>query len=91
MFVSLPIFLQDVDAHGQVFASAALGDDWPSLLCAQFPNPASPLLLVLGQVLGVFGRRAGSVGGFPHSDALRSSNITWDATNPGRWLAGLDQ
>jgi cytochrome c len=36
---------------------------------------------------GVLGRRAGSVAGFPYSDALRRSGLTWDATLLERWLA----
>ena len=40
---------------------------------------------------GVFGRKAGSVPGFPYSDALRSSGIVWDENNLNRWLQNPDQ
>jgi cytochrome c len=43
------------------------------------------------RLAGVFGRRAGSVAGFPYSSALRSSNIIWNAKNLDRWLADPDQ
>lgn len=36
---------------------------------------------------GIVGRRAGSVAGFPYSEALRASSITWDARSLDRWLA----
>lgn len=36
---------------------------------------------------GVVGRRAGSVPGFPYSEALRNSGLTWDAALLERWLA----
>ena len=36
---------------------------------------------------GVLGRRAGSVPGFPYSDALRKSGLTWNAALLERWLA----
>lgn len=36
---------------------------------------------------GIVGRRAGSVSGFPYSDALRRSSITWNASLLDRWLA----
>lgn len=35
---------------------------------------------------GIVGRRAGSVPGFPYSEALRKSGITWDAALLDRWL-----
>ena len=36
---------------------------------------------------GGFGRRAGSVKTFPYSDAMRRSNIVWDARILDRFLA----
>lgn len=38
------------------------------------------------QLRGVFGRKAGAVAGFPYSEALRKSGITWDAATLNRWL-----
>jgi cytochrome c len=35
---------------------------------------------------GVLGRRAGSVAGFPYSDALRNSGITWTGDLLAKWL-----
>lgn len=35
---------------------------------------------------GVFGRQAGAVEGFNYSDAVRNSNITWDAAQIDHWL-----
>lgn len=43
------------------------------------------------RLAGVFGRRAGSVAGFSYSDALRSSNLIWNAKNLDRWLADPEQ
>ena len=36
---------------------------------------------------GLFGRRAGSVKGFPYSEAMRRSNIVWGAKTLDRFLA----
>lgn len=36
---------------------------------------------------GLFGRRAGSVAGFPYSDAMRHSNIVWNEATLNRFLA----
>jgi cytochrome c oxidase assembly protein subunit 11 len=44
-------------------------------------NKAGPMLG------GVFGRKAGSVAGYPYSAALRQSKVTWSADNLDRWLA----
>jgi cytochrome c len=40
---------------------------------------------------GVFGRRAGTVAGFPYSDALRNSGIVWDQNNLNQWLENPEQ
>ena len=37
---------------------------------------------------GVVGRAAGSVAGFPYSDALKKSGIIWTEDNLLKWLAG---
>ncbi len=37
---------------------------------------------------GVYGRKAGSVAGYPYTGALRGSGLTWDAATLDRWLAG---
>ncbi len=36
---------------------------------------------------GLFGRRAGSVAGYPYSEAMKRSAITWDAQSLDRFLA----
>lgn len=36
---------------------------------------------------GVVGRKAGSVAGFPYSDALKNSNLIWTEDNLRNWLA----
>jgi cytochrome c len=36
---------------------------------------------------GLFGRRAGSVPGFPYSDAMKRSDIVWSAQTLDRFLA----
>ena len=35
---------------------------------------------------GIFGRRAGSVGSFGYSDALKKSKIVWNGATLERWL-----
>ena len=35
---------------------------------------------------GVFGRKAGSIAGYPYSEGLRNSKITWDETLLEKWL-----
>jgi cytochrome c len=39
---------------------------------------------------GVLGRKAGTVAGFPYSDALRNSGITWTGTLLSKWLENPD-
>jgi len=39
---------------------------------------------------GVVGRAAGSDAGFPYSDALKASRITWSEATLDRWLANPD-
>jgi cytochrome c len=37
---------------------------------------------------GVFGRKAGTLSGtFEYSDALKASNVTWDAASLNQWMA----
>ena len=35
---------------------------------------------------GVYGRKAGTVDGFPYSDELKASRIVWDAVTLDKWL-----
>jgi len=39
---------------------------------------------------GVIGRKAGTVAGFPYSDALRASGITWTEDLLTKWLENPD-
>jgi len=39
---------------------------------------------------GVVGRAAGSDAGFPYSDALKASRLTWSDATLDRWLANPD-
>jgi cytochrome c len=36
---------------------------------------------------GVFGQKAGSVPTFKYSEAMKASNVTWDASSLDQWLA----
>ncbi len=38
--------------------------------------------------LGLFGRKAGSIAGFPYSTAMRQSGITWSETTLNQFLSG---
>jgi len=41
----------------------------------------------VGPILsGVYGRKAGSVSNFTYSTAVKSSDVTWDATTLDKWL-----
>ena len=42
------------------------------------------------RLAGVVGRKAGSVEGFPYSDALKASAMVWDEALLNKWLAGPD-
>ena len=35
---------------------------------------------------GVFGRRVGSLAGYPYSDALKNAGFAWDAASLDKWL-----
>lgn len=43
------------------------------------------------QLRGVFGKKAGSVPTFKYSDAMKASNIIWDADSLDQWLADPDK
>jgi cytochrome c len=36
---------------------------------------------------GVYGKKAGSITTFKYSDALKASNVTWDAPSLDQWMA----
>lgn len=38
-------------------------------------------------LIGVFGRKAGSVEGFAYSDAMKASGIVWDEAALRKWIA----
>ena len=40
---------------------------------------------------GIYGRKAGSVGLFPYSDALKNAGFVWDAEALLKWLADPDK
>ena len=40
---------------------------------------------------GVFGRKAGSVAGFPYSESLRNSGIVWTENQLDRWLQNPEE
>jgi cytochrome c len=40
---------------------------------------------------GIYGKKAGSVSTFKYSDALKASNITWDAPSLDQWMADPDK
>jgi cytochrome c len=39
------------------------------------------------RLAGVVGRKAGSVSGFPYSDAVKKSAVVWNETMVGKWLS----
>ena len=39
---------------------------------------------------GVFGRKAGSIGGFEYSTALRESSVVWNEGSLNEWLSDTD-
>ncbi len=38
----------------------------------------------------VYGRKAGSMGGFEYSDALKNSNFVWDEAKLNQWLTNTE-
>ena len=38
------------------------------------------------RLAGVVGRKAGTVSGFPYSDAVKKSAVVWNEAVPDRWL-----
>jgi cytochrome c len=56
--------------------------------CASCHTPTTGAHTTFGPNLrGVFGRRAGSMPGFPYSEALKNSGLTWDEDTLRRWVA----
>jgi cytochrome c len=76
--------------QGQTVAAAAVDGRAAFNVCANCHSidgsrtPAPPLL-------GVFGRRAGSLPGVTYSPAMQASGITWDAAELDAYLAGPGQ
>jgi cytochrome c len=60
--------------------------------CASCHTPKRDSPVVLGPSLqGILGRPAGSVAGFPYSDALKKSGIVWSEDNLRKWIADAHQ
>lgn len=57
------------------------------LACWSCHEFQSPVQKIGPSLLGVMGRRAGSVVGFPYSEAMRRSGIVWDRESLQRYLA----
>lgn len=56
--------------------------------CAACHTQKPGARVVLGPSLaGVVGRPAGSVAGFPYSDALKKSGLVWTEDNLQKWIA----
>ncbi len=55
--------------------------------CSSCHLPKSAQRLYGPTLSGVVGRPAGSVPGFPYSDALKKSGITWTEDNLKKWVA----
>lgn len=56
--------------------------------CAACHVPGRGARGVYGPSLnGVIGRKAGSVPGFPYSDALKKSGLAWNEDNLRKWVA----
>jgi cytochrome c len=54
--------------------------------CAACHNADSTATKIGPGLKGLFGRKAGSVDGFPYSDAMRASGLTWDEANLRAYL-----
>jgi cytochrome c2 len=67
----------DVAAGRDLFASRCVACH--GLKPTRKPGPA---------LLGIYGRRAGTVPGYHYSAALKSASVTWNAANLDRWLSG---
>lgn len=52
-----------------------------------YPQPGANPVLLAPSLLGVVGRKAGSVPGFPYSDGLKNSGLVWTEENLQRWIA----
>jgi cytochrome c len=79
MLIAVPAVAsaQDAEAGKKVFAK----------YCSPCHNIGPGAKNKVGPELdGLVGRKAGSVEGFPYSDALKNSGITWDAASLGEWV-----
>lgn len=78
LFPAFPILQAEQAAGQQLFHDH----------CAACHTHKSGVRVVFGPSLkGVVGRRAGSVPGFPYSDALKKSGLVWTEDNLRKWLA----
>ena len=80
----LPTPMQQFDVHQ---AMQAAGRKVYAEHCAACHAQKADARAFGPKLSGVVGRRAASVAGFPYSDALKNSGLTWTVDNLKEWLA----
>jgi cytochrome c len=81
-----------MNASGSVAqdASVAAGQAFFDQHCQTCHNPASDKKTYGPTLIGVVGRKAGSIEGFPYSEALKKSGIVWTEASLQAWMADND-
>jgi len=69
-----------------VHAERAAGQQVFAMHCAACHGRAGVAAGLAPSLIGLAGRRAGSVAGFPFSPALRNSGIVWSDDNLVKWI-----
>src|SRR5579862_6864673 len=76
----------DIDQAMQVAGKKVFADH-----CAVCHAPQAGARPIGPSLAGIVGRPAGSLAGFPYSDALKKSGLTWTDDNLRKWIADPSQ
>ena len=80
--LSLPTLAED--------AAVVAGHAFFTQRCQTCHNPEASKKTYGPSLVGVVGRKAGMVEGFPYSDALKNSGIVWTEASLEAWMADND-
>jgi len=86
-----PLLLLAVGATGAAYAQDAVHGKqvyWSCAYCHGVTGQNGP---VGPKLVGVIGRQAGTLTGFPYSDAMKGSGLIWDEATLGAFVANPSQ
>ena len=90
--LAVPVLTLMLAASGAAAEDASIvaGRAFFNQRCQTCHNPGADAKTYGPSLVGVVGRRAGSIDGFAYSDALKNSGIVWTDTSLQAWMADND-